>query len=237
MKYAAIMYHQIWAGANAPKFSVDRTEFARQIAWIKDNNYKTLDLHNVAKIEQKSVLVTFDDGHASNFAAAQAMTQIGQQGVFYILKNKSLAEQDYLNESQLREMSKQGHELGIHGKDHKWWTKKCDQQFIEEFKETKDWLEQIIGRQVITCSAPGGKIDRRIINLIREYSPSIRYIRNSAETYNESINDTGILNGVAIKYSTSLNQFKKIVTIDRTFYAGHYAMYCVKELVKRVIGR
>ena len=237
MKYAALMYHELADGGQGGQFWVDMADFRAQLDYLAARDFSTMDLREAMDETERQVLVTLDDGHKSNFAAAEELARRGLKGTFYILKDKSLRDAEYLDERQIVDIAAMGHDIGIHGKDHKWWTRKSDRQLEDEFAETKNWLEQLVGRKVITCSAPGGKLNKRVVNVIRSQFPDIRYIRSSVEAFNDTRTNSGLLNCVAVRRGTTLNEFARIVNLGRLEYLKLFTRYYSKEFVKRILGR
>lgn len=237
MKFASLMYHQI-ADNPKGKFWVSKENFLRQLDWLVENGFKSIDLSAEAPFaEDKCVLITFDDGHKSNLWAARELSQRGFKGIFYIIKNKSLQDADYLNESDLMEIAKLGHLLGVHGKDHKWWTEKSKDLFVSEFTEVSNWLESLTGVSVVSCSAPGGFISPRVVLIINEIFPNVKYIRSSIPSYNDNRLEGGLLRSVAICRNTTMDDFKKIVRMDKVFYSCEVAFYYAKVFIKKIVYR
>lgn len=237
MKYAALMYHELSTGELKGRFWVSLDLFKRQLDYLAEHDFTVPTLQDIGNVTGKKVLITLDDGHKSNYAAAEELSRRGMKGVFYILKNKSLGDSEYLTEEQIREIAAMGHEIGVHGKDHKFWTQKGDVQLRNEIAETKSWIEELVGRRVEACSAPGGKIDSRVIRLIKSSFPDLRFIRTSRETYNTDELRSGLLNCVAIRSGTTMKEFAGIVNVDVLTHLRLLSMYYAKGIAKRIIGR
>lgn len=236
MKTPCLMYHQIPEGTPDGKFWTPFAAFAEQILWLKREGYVSIDLEAPEPLKtENGVLITFDDGHRSNLKAAQLLRDQGLKAVFYVLKNKSLLDPDYLAEDDIRSIAEMGHLIGVHGKDHKWWTGKTAAQLCEEFGETKAWIESLTKRPVVTCSAPGGILDRETVQTLRKNFPDVKYIRSSICSYNEPGNAADLLNAMAIGRETTLDEFQRIITIDRGYYGRKYALYLIKDAIKRVL--
>ena len=238
MKFATLMYHQITNASLEGKYWVSLDSFKRQVDYLVGNRFKTIDFNeDDYESNARYVLITFDDGHASNFEAAEELYKRGLKGVFYILKDKSLNDPAYLTEDQLRQMAKMGHVLGVHGKDHRWWTKKDDAQLVAEFSEVINWLEYLCEKKVITCSAPGGILNSRIEGLIREKFIDLKYIRNSVPFFNDELAIERTINSVGMMGKMSMAEFKKIVNIDHFYYSRMMACYHAKNIIKKILGR
>lgn len=64
------------------------------------------------------VTLGFDDGNASQYPAAQVLTDLGLRGTFYV-NSSVLDTEGYLSRNQLDTMVRAGHEIGGHGVQHR----------------------------------------------------------------------------------------------------------------------
>lgn len=230
--YPCLMYHEIAFPYRHP-FYVNPDEFRKQIDWLVANGYKSIDLRKGD--DSGNVLITFDDGHRSNLEAARYLHTKGLVAVFYLLKNFSLEDPEYLNEDEIKEIASLGHLIGVHGKNHFWWTRKSKDVLVSELDETARWIESLTGQPPITCSAPGGMIRGRERRIIRKYLPYIKYIRSSFHGYNKS-GDTN-LNSKGVGIMTSIEEFEKMVKCDTDYYRKASIKCWLKDRAKDVILR
>lgn len=227
------MYHEI-VSPPMTKYSVSPFMFETQmrgllkagvVSYILDDPSNVLSSCNYC-------LLTFDDGHISNLHAARVMAGLGFVGYFYLLKDNSLERDDYLNEGDIKELARLGHRFGVHGKNHGWWTKKTSELLVSELRETKDWIEQLTGQSVVTCSAPGGKIDKRTIDAIRNGIPDLKYIRTSQYGVNDE-SDT-LLKSIGVLGKYSENTILGIASNNHWTMSRVMTYYYVKEAIKPI---
>lgn len=235
-QYPCLMYHEISSAARH-KYYVEPSMFRRHMEYLKANGYHALRLDE-CKSEKydKPILITFDDGHVSNFSAAEFMVENGMKGVFYIIKDLSMnGAPDYLTPNQIKRLTGMGHEIGVHGRTHDAWTSMSRERLVKDLSETQRWIEEITGRPCVGCSAPGGLVGKREIAIIRKELPSIQYIRTSRPWWNGF--GSIVLNSVPCKLSSSFDDFVNAVEM-RFFSAGvKLAVYNCKNVVKRFVGR
>lgn len=231
-KYACLMYHEIAYPYRHP-FYVHPVEFKKQVDWLVKNGYKSIDLRKGD--DNGNVLITFDDGHKSNLDAARYLHSKGMVAVFYLLKNFSLEDPEYLNEDDIKEIASLGHIIGIHGKNHFWWTRKSEDVLVRELNETAKWIESLTGLMPITCSAPGGLIRDREYTIIRKRLSFIKYIRSSFHGFNKT-GDTN-LKSKGVGTMTSMEEFEKIVKCDTMYYLKATVKCWIKDRIKDVILR
>ena len=229
-RYPCLMYHEI-AYPYKHKFYVHPKNFKEQMIWLKSNEFRPID---ISKNDcDGNILLTFDDGHKSNLQAARYLKECGFVGIFYVVKDFSLNRADYLNENDIREIAAMGHIVGVHGKDHSWWTAKSINELIAELDETSKWIENITGKMPISCSAPGGQIRSREVKAIKRYLPYMRYIRTSFHDYN--LKGDNLINSKGISVGTSIEEFEKIVRMDTLYYVKARTKCWLKDRVKDIV--
>lgn len=229
-KFASLMYHQTTSPPRN-KYYVPIDAFREQVRLIKRLQMRSAELKPDGEVSKCArVLITFDDGHKSNLEAARILKEHNLKGYFFIVKDYSLHDRDYLTESQIKEIGDMGHVLAVHGKDHGWWTMKSDEQLVSELTETRLWLEKITGKPVDACAPPGGVIDERVFECIERRMPEFRYIR-TVEVGMAAAGER-ILKTVPIHTGTGLWQFGKILTLNRPFYSYLRMVYRLKAMLR-----
>lgn len=236
MHTACLMYHDVFTERPLSKFSVSYDNFADQVSWLKDNGYQSADLYaDRRKAENKrTIVISFDDGHKSDLRAGEILAKAGLSGVFYLIKDAACKHwKGYLSEQEIKDLAGMGHMIGVHGLDHGWWTHKEEEQLVAEIRETKDWIENMVGRKVITCSAPGGFINNRVFRFLSQRFIDLAYIRNSNPWYND-LRPGCPVNSAPITCSTTINEFQQIVNCNYMYYALRASIYWAKRIVKGV---
>ena len=228
--FTSLMYHEI-VDQKITKCSVTSENFRKQMDALQKEGIYSYDLSgNNDASDGNYCLLTFDDGHKSNLEAARLLSEIGLKGYFYLIKDYSINDPEYLNEDAIREIAAMGHEIGVHGKDHRHWSKKEPGRLVAELRETKDWIEQLTGKEVITCSAPGGVIDQRTIDYIKSEIPELKYIRTSRYGVNYA-GDT-VLKSIGVLSNYSSEKVLKIAQCDFLEMGKIMAYYYIKESLK-----
>lgn len=230
MRYTSIMYHKI-EDPTSTKSSVTSDNFKKQVSELKRlsvNSYipgETISSHN-------SCFITFDDGHKSNYRAAEILKENGLLGCFYVVKDFAYNNHQYLDGDEIRAIADMGHVIGVHGKVHTWWTRFDNYTLAADLLETKKWIEDLTGKAVLHCSAPGGVLNKRVIDCIRNNIPDMAYIRSSKFGSNKDNNT--LLNCIAINRDCDMENFRRIVIYNPTHYAIGSIKYNIKEIIKPI---
>ena len=79
MKLSVLMYHKISpVKDDQNKYVISKNEFERQMAYLKQKNYEIMipeELGNGTLVGSRKVMITFDDGHETDFTVALPILQ------------------------------------------------------------------------------------------------------------------------------------------------------------------
>ncbi len=156
------------------------------------------------------VVLTFDDGHASNHSIAlPVLLEHGFRGIFFITTDW-IGSGDYMSAGMIRELAASGMIVGSHGRSHRFLTDLKDGELIEELAGSKRALEEITGTVVDSISAPGGRIDGRVAEAAR--GAGYRWIFDSAPALNASLVPGRPAHRFAVMRSADARWFKSVVS-------------------------
>lgn len=108
---------------------------------------------------------SWDDGNILDLKLSDLLNQYGVKGTFYIPKtggNRSLSD------SEVKSLSEAGFEIGAHTLTHRELTTLSLSEAREEIRGSKEYLENLLGREVQMFCYPRGKYNERIIDLVKE---------------------------------------------------------------------
>ena len=115
-----------------------------------------------------AVLTTsWDDGHRCDVKLARMLKEHGLKATFYVApENQEFAKQDLLSLPEIRELS-QDFEIGAHSMTHRRLPTIPEQEAATEIIESKEVLEQIIGKEIEVFCYPGGAYTKVHAQLVR----------------------------------------------------------------------
>jgi peptidoglycan/xylan/chitin deacetylase (PgdA/CDA1 family) len=150
-----LTYHEIEPHSASRSYSVLRAKLRRHLAAL------------AALREAEPHLppdITFDDGHASNHRyGAPALREANFRGTFFITAGWTGKRPGYMSVADLRDLAKEGHEIGSHGWSHALLTR-CDSRALaDELMRSRAFLEDCLGRAVMAISMPGGRWNNRVL--------------------------------------------------------------------------
>ena len=180
---SVLMYHHIGPLPNENDkirygLTVSEEDFDAQIKYIEESGYNVMTLGQLEvaiaskKLPEKTVVLTFDDGYDDNFVYAKPILEkYGFSGTFFIISSK-IGQPEYMSEDQVKELAK-NHEIGSHSYSHPSMARLSDYYLEREMKQSKDDLESLVGRKIVSFCYPAGKYDDKAVEKLKEYGYKI----------------------------------------------------------------
>lgn len=109
-------------------------------------------------------VVTFDDGHRSNYDFAVPILQkYALKATFFITAGWTGQRSGYMGWNELRAIHAGGHSIGAHGWSHALLTHCTPTELHQELAGARERLEDGLGAGVSTMSLPGGRVNARVL--------------------------------------------------------------------------
>ncbi|MCL1975832.1 MAG: polysaccharide deacetylase family protein [Firmicutes bacterium] len=156
-----LMYHAI---ADIPTTSLTElfvrpAELENQLKYIIENGYQTItfeDLDNIGAFI-KPIMLTFDDGYKDNYTILFPLLKKYNLKATIFIVTETLWSKGRLSCEDIVEMSDSGLvSIQSHTKSHSSLTKLTKEELIEELSSSKEFIEELTGKQVIALCYPVG---------------------------------------------------------------------------------
>lgn len=236
--FPVIIYHRITYEKINDNYSIPLFIFKEQIEYLKDMNFNTItpeDLFSSNKNEQKNVIISFDDGYESNYTIAfPIMKEYGFKGVCFITTNY-IGKEGYMSWEQILELKKYGFSIQSHTHTHPFLSCLSIEEVEKELLLSKKYIEDFINTEVNSLSLPGGCSNKKVLECAFKIGYS--FIFTSKPGINKINNKQKIFNRFNITQKTTLEDFKKIVKYDKSFYLRQQIRYSLLNIFKNVIGQ
>lgn len=162
-----LMYHSIDYDDMASKLSVSPEEFARQMEFLRKNNYNIVPVEKAAyyiskkaKPPSKTIAITFDDGFENNYLYAYpVLKKYNIPATIYVIIDR-VGTPGFLNWAEIKEMSDSGVvTIGSHTKSHIWLLESDERFLKDELDGSRKTLEEKLGKKAELFCYPMGAFD------------------------------------------------------------------------------
>ena len=223
-KIPILMYHDVSNKRN--KNSVYYKNFFKQITFIKNLGYESVNLCDLDKKKiKKKFVITFDDGYKNlakyvlpflkkNKIKATCFivsNSIGKYN-YWDEQNKSFTKRKIMSLKQIKSWVSAGLEIGSHTLNHHDLTTLSNDDKLIEITKPIEILKKKLGIKVKTFSYPFGKYDNKSKYIVKKnYKYAVNTKRSRYEKNSFSLN---MLPRIPINYDTSIFKlFLKTSTI------------------------
>jgi peptidoglycan/xylan/chitin deacetylase (PgdA/CDA1 family) len=217
-----LMYHELQLTGRRPvdespgyqRYVVSKEQFEQQLEMVSQRGFKganvsqSLVVLSSADSAQPTVCFTFDDGCASDLeVAAPLLAKKGFNATFYVTVDH-LGKDGYLTKAELRELGDLGFEIGSHSMTHRHLSDLDEQQIRNELLNSKDALEEIVGKPIDHFSCPGGRVNTAVTKAALD--AGYKTVATSRLGTNSSQSNRFALARVAVKRDMNLKTFARI---------------------------
>ncbi|WP_051541768.1 polysaccharide deacetylase family protein [Clostridium lundense] len=212
-----LMYHSI-AYEKGNELRIPKEKFREQMCFLKEKGYTTLTLNelheffvNNSPVPEKSVVLTFDDGYVDNYTNAYPiLKEFGFNAVVFVITNNIDNRKGYLTSNQIIELANNGIEVQSHTVDHEKLATLTYNKQLETLKNSKFFLENILGRKISYIAYPYGNWNENTIKAIKETDYKMAFTTNG--TWSDKSDGIYTLDRVYISANFDINEFHRRLT-------------------------
>ncbi len=154
---------------------VNAATFESQIHFLAEEGYTSTSLNEYLNGsfrgedgDSKKILITFDDGHCSNYdLALPILKKYSFAATFFIVTDR-INKRHHMSENEICEMHAAGMEIGSHGLTHRYLPLLDDTEIERELLESKLKLESILQSPVLFFAYPGGHFNDIALKMLPE---------------------------------------------------------------------
>lgn len=210
--------------------------FRQQMKLLFDEGFSTVFIEDLIATEQwpeKAVILTFDDGHLSNFTLAlPILEEFGFKGVFFITSDW-VGKPGYMSEDQVKELSRRKMSIGAHGRSHSFLNGLNSSEVFDELQIPHKFLSRIIGNSITAFSLPGG----RKHEVLESMAGVLGYktIYTSLPGFFKSSTNLFMIPRIPLKCYIGLKEFRKMIYHDETSTLSARSKNLIKHVGKRIL--
>ncbi|MHB1459389.1 MAG: polysaccharide deacetylase family protein [Armatimonadota bacterium] len=213
-----LMYHALVEGERTggigssedPVYSIEKEQFEAHIRQLTAKGYESILLRDVITrisgkgiLPPKSVMITFDDGHVSNLTLAIPILEKHKCHAEFFITTGYVGKPGYLDRKQIKSLQKAGMGIGSHTVSHPMLDELEPSRIQEELGDSKKFLEELLGEEVIGLSVPGGRINSTVRAIAHD--AGYRTILTSKSGVNGRGQDLFNLKRIPVRRSTLLS--------------------------------
>lgn len=253
-----LMYHALYRGNDTSliddedlPYAISEATFIAQMDLLVSRQVGLFD-----GVETPEIVITFDDGHVSNLdIAVSALVERQLCAYFFITTDFIGKRAGFMDSNQLRILSETpGMVLGSHGKTHTFFDDLTATDSVHELVHSRELVESITGRHCQSISFPGGRYSAQTLMQMKT-SGYVQWFDSSVATVSstefglQQEGTDGMAEGclvpqkaeqplarVAVRRSTSLEEFSRIIGPDMAYYRQHRRRSQAKRMLRRLLG-
>lgn len=159
-----LMFHDV-VNDRYPKSGFTRVGAAQYV--LRHDQFE--NIVEEAILTDDSVVFSFDDGGSSFFnVIAPALEKCGRRGVFCITTS-FIGSPGFMTADQIVDLDRRGHVIASHSHTHpKIISELPYRQIQEEWMQSKEILESIVGHDITVASVPGGAVSGNVAKAMEE---------------------------------------------------------------------
>jgi peptidoglycan/xylan/chitin deacetylase (PgdA/CDA1 family) len=215
-RVVVLMYHGLHDDPSEryfdPRYSVSPQAFEAQMRAIRERRARAWlpgDPPGLRGLPHPQVMVTFDDGDASDAEVAlPRLVALGLHAAFFVT-SEFVGRRDRLSPAQLRRLADAGMMIGSHGATHAFLSTLSDADLREELVRSREQLQDWCGRRVDTLALPGGRGGPRVLQAARE--AGYRTVYGSEPGNNAGRNAGAAVQRVAVTRGVDAAAFAQLI--------------------------
>jgi peptidoglycan/xylan/chitin deacetylase (PgdA/CDA1 family) len=234
-----LMYHAISSAAcvalpqtSSIEHAVRARDFRAQLDAIVEGGFFTVTLDDLDRpvSEPKPLLITFDDGHESDWiVAAPELARRNLHAIFFVVWSY-LGRPGYLNRDQVIALRSQGFEIGSHGMTHERLSQVSPEDASDELSESKTKLEDLLQEPIAAFALPGGHYNDAVLQL----AWTSGYRRVMTSDFRIANRENRVMPRMGPMASTTLKDFKWMLGASRAGAIRHRTIEAIGERLQRI---
>ena len=217
-------------------YVLDPKVFRRQMRAIVDADLLNCTVEDwcASFRRHRAVVLTFDDGHISNYDTALPILLEHRLRATFFITAGWIGTRSTMDWRQIRALHAAGMEIGSHTLTHRPPSTLSEKELRYELSESRRILEDGLGAEVTSLSSPTGFFNPRMCKVAQDVgyrSLCIGRVGLAADS-----GDPFSLNRVSVKRSMTENQFKQLLDLNRLTIGSLRSRQWTRDLARKIIG-
>ena len=211
--------------------------FYKQMSWLYNNGYTSITIDDLlnGNISEKSIVLTFDDGHISNYKLAfPILREFNFTATFFVLADL-INTTGFLSSTHLLEMQENNMKIESHSLSHPYIVSLSKKKIKKEVEESKQKLQDVLNTKVKHFSVPYGFYNKFLIQCLKDAGYNSLITENFGY-YSYQNAHFHILPRFTIKSDSKFNVFKCIAKRKRAGFVFIYLKEIIINAIKKILG-
>ena len=210
---------------NCP-LSLKINQFEKQLKYLKKNGFQSVFIDEISKSKNKKFIITFDDGYKDLISnSLPILKKYNFKATCFVVSNligetnswdendKNITKKKLMNKMDIALWIKNGMKIGSHSKNHKKLTNLSFEIMLNEKKESKFYLENLIDSSVDSFCYPYGSFNEKIVNEVKKNYKFAFTTKRSR--YDQSIHNKYVL--PRIDMGKKMSNFKMYLKLNTPY--------------------
>ena len=182
------------------------------------------------------ILISFDDGHISNYSAALPLLEkYSRKAIFFVIVGRIGEQKDFMTWAHLKELVALGHRVEAHGWSHTFLTSCSDSELRKELERSREVLQERTGAPVTALSAPHGRWDRRIARACAAAGYRQLYT-SSPWSFRRTLENVELIGRLIAVQSMDARRLLRWLTMGRAEAGLRRTQYALKQSARFLLG-
>ena len=196
-----VLYYHSVDPSEANEVIISPDKLREELTFIKESGYTTLTMSEL----------TFDDGYADNYANAfPILKELDMKATIFVISNFTDNDGYYMTSQQLKEMSDYGIDIQSHTASHLHLNELSYEEQLNELKTSKEKLESITGKPVISVAYPFGDYNDNSVKASKDAGYSLSFTTNRGLSDRED--NSLALDRIYVSSTYNIDQFKEVLS-------------------------
>ena len=242
--FSILTFHRLSKCKESNKYIVTEEDFVVYLEYLAKHNFNCILAEDCSNLlfermydqPEKIVMITFDDGHATDYTIALPILKKYNLKATFFITTDFIGQEGYLNPQQIEALADSGMSVHSHAKTHLFLDELSDDQIKIELEESKKNLENILGKPVRYISMPGGRYNRKVIEIAKQTNYSIMFC--SIPYYFKNIEEMNVIGRCMVKYNhnNSRSNFFRIIKSRNVGQKKMKFYYYFKYFLKKCLN-
>jgi peptidoglycan/xylan/chitin deacetylase (PgdA/CDA1 family) len=236
---ATLMYHELSREWPRDRYGVSVSNFQAQMQALANAGFVGLSIADFLAARaagRRAVLLTFDDGYASDAELALAVLQKHGFTATFFVTTGAIGRAGRISDTQIVTLHRAGMEIGCHGHTHDFLDAMQGAELRFELSEPRRLISALTGTEAVAMSLPGGRQSAQ--TLAKIWEAGYRVLGTSVPTSRVQVlsGNRRVFGRIPMTRSQTAADIVAMAGCGPLMQARNMVRYRAAALLKRTLG-